>query len=353
MSNAARRLKELREFAGVSIRKIAEAAAVSPATYHRYEQRFAGDTFPPELLEKLQAGFRVLGVPADRIAHLTGADDGPRSEPQDDVVRAFPSAGLTPAEREEVRTLLLLWRNDGNYLALMDLENRLAPLKRRVMRLVRPYASPTFDDRLFERDAAVSLLEAFRTAEVSNDRPIEQVIEERMLRNLLELEEAGLKSLKRWVGQLLRNISEFERNPPPHMTGRPLVAYAIRTERDECRIDIRAPWRWFKRPESLERALSVYAIRAPAELGARLHYPGELMLVDAGFRHPGRLIGREALLSWRPGLGNIQSACATILEAEVKKGGQVRAQFKSGERSFKREEVVVHRILRTEDLISE
>ena len=75
VSEAARRLQELRETARLSRRLAAEAAGLSVATYQHYETRFTKDVQPLAMIRRITPLFVSHGIPAADLAALAGVDE--------------------------------------------------------------------------------------------------------------------------------------------------------------------------------------------------------------------------------------------------------------------------------------
>lgn len=68
-----RRLIELRERAGYSIRAFAKAIEENPNTYASFEKRFKKQFVPMEMVKKIGPALMARGIPAEEIAVLSGA----------------------------------------------------------------------------------------------------------------------------------------------------------------------------------------------------------------------------------------------------------------------------------------
>jgi hypothetical protein len=205
----------------------------------------------------------------------------------------------------------------------------------------------------FTGEARIGLFEALDAGDVFGGRMIEHVIEEHILRRLLRFlasrQQHSSSGLRGWSSSLYQNISAFERVPPAHIGGRPIVAYATAVDGTHCHIDVGAPLGWIERPLALGRERAIYAIRAHIKLGSRFHKRDELMLLDAGSRKAERLIGLEALLTWETNRNSVESACANLVSMD--KEERLTAKFAGDTRTFAPGKVAVHRILRVEDLV--
>jgi phage repressor protein C with HTH and peptisase S24 domain len=71
-SQAARRLKTLREHAGLSMRAVSEALGWTLTRYQHYEDRYRRNYLPYELARQLADLFASRGVPAEEVLVLAG-----------------------------------------------------------------------------------------------------------------------------------------------------------------------------------------------------------------------------------------------------------------------------------------
>jgi SOS-response transcriptional repressor LexA len=95
-SQAARRLKMLRERAGLSMRAVSEALGWTLTRYQHYEDRYRRNYLPLELARQLGDLFAQRGVPAADVLALAGVEAVPR-DPADSKKAAPASRGLFQA----------------------------------------------------------------------------------------------------------------------------------------------------------------------------------------------------------------------------------------------------------------
>jgi SOS-response transcriptional repressor LexA len=76
ISEAARRLKELREQAGLTMRAVSEALGWSLTRYQHYEDRYKRRFLPFELARDLEAIFTPHGVESGAVLSLAGIESG-------------------------------------------------------------------------------------------------------------------------------------------------------------------------------------------------------------------------------------------------------------------------------------
>ena len=95
ISEAARRLKELREQAGLTMRAVSEALGWSLTRYQHYEDRYKRRFLPFELARDLEAIFTPHGVESGAVLQLAGIEPGQPVNPRREVVpvRAAPAQG--------------------------------------------------------------------------------------------------------------------------------------------------------------------------------------------------------------------------------------------------------------------
>src|SRR5690349_24972432 len=77
-SQAARRLKMLRERAGLSMRAVSEALGWTLTRYQHYEDRYRRTYLPLELARQLGDLFAQRGVPSADVLALAGMEATPR-----------------------------------------------------------------------------------------------------------------------------------------------------------------------------------------------------------------------------------------------------------------------------------
>ncbi|HVM82882.1 MAG TPA: LexA family transcriptional regulator [Candidatus Binatia bacterium] len=99
ISEAARRLKELREQAGLTMRAVSEALGWSLTRYQHYEDRYKRRFLPFELARDLEAIFAPHGVEPGAVLHLAGIESG---QPVNERREQAPArnAGLAQAQRD-------------------------------------------------------------------------------------------------------------------------------------------------------------------------------------------------------------------------------------------------------------
>jgi phage repressor protein C with HTH and peptisase S24 domain len=81
VSQAARRLKLLRERAGLSMRAVSEALGWTLTRYQHYEDRYRRAYLPLDLARQLADAFASRGIPAADVLALAGIDAGPPQAP--------------------------------------------------------------------------------------------------------------------------------------------------------------------------------------------------------------------------------------------------------------------------------
>lgn len=97
VSEAARRLKELREQAGLTMRAVSEALGWSLTRYQHYEDRYKRRFLPFELARDLEAIFLPHGVEPGSVLHLAGIEPG---APTPREATARPVAAIGQALRD-------------------------------------------------------------------------------------------------------------------------------------------------------------------------------------------------------------------------------------------------------------
>lgn len=90
VSEVARRLKELREQAGLTMRAVSDALGWSLTRYQHYEDRFKRKYLPYELARALEDMFVRQGVQPGAVLRLAGLEGGPAAAPR------APSGGGRP-----------------------------------------------------------------------------------------------------------------------------------------------------------------------------------------------------------------------------------------------------------------
>ncbi|MBO9453242.1 helix-turn-helix domain-containing protein [Tropicibacter sp. R16_0] len=97
---AGTKLKALREEAGISIRKMAEALEMpSPSTYTHYENRYKKDFLPYDLILKLEPILNECGIESSRVLALGVGSDTAQGE-------SMPGFGESRTPRIDVSVLL-------------------------------------------------------------------------------------------------------------------------------------------------------------------------------------------------------------------------------------------------------
>src|ERR1044071_223449 len=96
ISEAARRLKELREQAGLTMRAVSEALGWSLTRYQHYEDRYKRRFLPFELARDLEAIFAPHGVESGTVLQLAGIDSGQPVNQR----REAPPARAIPAQAQ-------------------------------------------------------------------------------------------------------------------------------------------------------------------------------------------------------------------------------------------------------------
>ena len=95
ISEAARRLKELREQAGLTMRAVSEALGWSLTRYQHYEDRYKRRFLPFELARDLEAIFVPHGVESGSVLHLAGIEPGAPSRAREAAARPIATLGAT------------------------------------------------------------------------------------------------------------------------------------------------------------------------------------------------------------------------------------------------------------------
>jgi phage repressor protein C with HTH and peptisase S24 domain len=98
ISEAARRLKELREQAGLTMRAVSEALGWSLTRYQHYEDRYKRRFLPFELARDLEAIFAPHGVESGQVLQLAGIEAGQPVNQRRETVPA--RAAATQAQRD-------------------------------------------------------------------------------------------------------------------------------------------------------------------------------------------------------------------------------------------------------------
>ena len=78
VSQAARRLKLLRERSGLSMRAVSEALGWTLTRYQHYEDRYRRSYLPLDLARQLADTFAPRGIPAAEVLALAGVDAAPQ-----------------------------------------------------------------------------------------------------------------------------------------------------------------------------------------------------------------------------------------------------------------------------------
>jgi len=98
ISEAARRLKELREQAGLTMRAVSEALGWSLTRYQHYEDRYKRRFLPFELARDLEAIFVPHGVESGAVLGLAGIESGQPVNQRRDTTPV--RAAATQAQRD-------------------------------------------------------------------------------------------------------------------------------------------------------------------------------------------------------------------------------------------------------------
>jgi phage repressor protein C with HTH and peptisase S24 domain len=91
ISEAARRLKELREQAGLTMRSVSEALGWSLTRYQHYEDRYKRRFLPFELARELDALFSQHGTEPGAVLQLAGIEQGQQVTHRREPVAPRPS----------------------------------------------------------------------------------------------------------------------------------------------------------------------------------------------------------------------------------------------------------------------
>lgn len=98
ISEAARRLKELREQAGLTMRAVSEALGWSLTRYQHYEDRYKRRFLPFELARDLEAIFVPHGVESGSVLQLAGIEPGAPTRAREAAAR--PVAAIGQGQRD-------------------------------------------------------------------------------------------------------------------------------------------------------------------------------------------------------------------------------------------------------------
>lgn len=109
ISEAARRLKELREQAGLTMRAVSEALGWSLTRYQHYEDRYKRRFLPFELARDLEAIFTPHGVESGAVLQLAGIEPGQPVNPRREAVPARPASAQAQRDLPVMGTV----RGDG------------------------------------------------------------------------------------------------------------------------------------------------------------------------------------------------------------------------------------------------
>jgi len=93
ISEAARRLKELREQAGLTMRAVSEALGWSLTRYQHYEDRYKRRFLPFELARDLEAIFVPHGVESGSVLQLAGIEPGAPTRAREAAARPVAAMG--------------------------------------------------------------------------------------------------------------------------------------------------------------------------------------------------------------------------------------------------------------------
>jgi SOS-response transcriptional repressor LexA len=100
ISEAARRLKELREQAGLTMRAVSDALGWSLTRYQHYEDRFKRRFLPFELARDLEAIFVPHGVEPGSVMQLAGIEAGQAVSQRRDPLPPRQNQGIGPGQRD-------------------------------------------------------------------------------------------------------------------------------------------------------------------------------------------------------------------------------------------------------------
>jgi phage repressor protein C with HTH and peptisase S24 domain len=100
ISEAARRLKELREQAGLTMRAVSDALGWSLTRYQHYEDRFKRRFLPFELARDLEAIFVPHGVEPGSVMQLAGIEAGQNVSQRRDPVPPRQNQTVNPGQRD-------------------------------------------------------------------------------------------------------------------------------------------------------------------------------------------------------------------------------------------------------------
>ncbi len=100
ISEAARRLKELREQAGLTMRAVSDALGWSLTRYQHYEDRFKRRFLPFELARDLEAIFVPHGVEPGSVMQLAGIEAGQNVSQRRDPVPPRQNQPVSPGQRD-------------------------------------------------------------------------------------------------------------------------------------------------------------------------------------------------------------------------------------------------------------
>jgi phage repressor protein C with HTH and peptisase S24 domain len=101
ISEAARRLKELREQAGLTMRSVSEALGWSLTRYQHYEDRYKRRFLPFELARELDALFNQHGTEPGAVLQLAGIEQGQGVSHRREPVAPRPSnANVSQSQRD-------------------------------------------------------------------------------------------------------------------------------------------------------------------------------------------------------------------------------------------------------------
>jgi transcriptional regulator with XRE-family HTH domain len=104
VSQAALRLKALRESAGLSIRKIADELGISSATYAHYEYRYKEPFLPAAFALRVTEALARHGIPRDAVMAL--ATPAESAVPADHLNLGTRYAALSPKRQRLIREFL-------------------------------------------------------------------------------------------------------------------------------------------------------------------------------------------------------------------------------------------------------
>jgi transcriptional regulator with XRE-family HTH domain len=131
-SEVAKKLKGLRERAGMSVRELAGVIDVPASTYAAYEDKFKKRYLPIDLVKRLLPVLQARSIPPAEVLELAGIDD---------EILAVIDEALGPTTDEEMAGALALVEMLKGRLKGRFTSTRQAEAIRDSLRLYRKYAS--------------------------------------------------------------------------------------------------------------------------------------------------------------------------------------------------------------------